>query len=297
MRTNSAYAWILAARPKTLTGAAVPVMIGAASAYAAGCFCLTPLVLCFLFAFLMQIDANLVNDYYDFKKGLDDESRLGPKRACAEGWITSEAMRRGIALVTVLSCLSGLPLIKYGGWPMIGVGVACVIFCFLYTTVMARMGLGDMLVLVFFGWIPVCTTYYIQTGTLSFSAFLLSSACGLVIDCLLIVNNYRDRETDKTGGKITLVVKIGEKATENLYLWNGITAVVLCGVAAWLDGKGWAALPAVLYLWFHYRTWKRMTHIRCGRGLNAVLGDTARNIFIFGVLQTIGLLIYPLIKS
>ena len=96
VKTNSISAWMLAARPKTLTGAAVPVMTGIAMAYADGSFHLMPAVLCLLFAFLMQIDANFVNDYYDFKKGIDDEKRLGPKRACAEGWITMSAMRRGI---------------------------------------------------------------------------------------------------------------------------------------------------------------------------------------------------------
>ena len=87
---------MLAARPKTLTGAAVPVMIGVSAAWNDGFFRPVPALLCFLFAFLMQIDANFINDYYDFQKGLDDEKRLGPKRACAEGWITLPAMRRGI---------------------------------------------------------------------------------------------------------------------------------------------------------------------------------------------------------
>ena len=101
--TNSPHAWILAARPKTLTGAAVPVMIGISAAWADGFFRPVPALLCFLFAFLMQIDANFINDYYDFRKGLDDEKRLGPKRACAEGWITLPAMRRGIICTTLLS--------------------------------------------------------------------------------------------------------------------------------------------------------------------------------------------------
>ena len=79
--TNSPHAWILAARPKTLTGAAVPVMIGISAAWADGFFRPVPALLCFLFAFFMQIDANFINDYYDFRKGLDDEKRLGPKRA------------------------------------------------------------------------------------------------------------------------------------------------------------------------------------------------------------------------
>lgn len=296
VKTNSLYAWILASRPKTLSGAAVPVVTGIAAAYADGSFRPVPAILCLLFAFLMQIDANFINDYYDFKKGIDDENRLGPKRACAEGWITMKAMRGGILLATLLSSLTGLPLILYGGWAMLGVGVACVAFCFLYTTLLARMGLGDLLVWVFFGLVPVCTTYYIQTGTLTPIVFLLSAACGLVIDCLLIVNNYRDRETDKSCGKLTLVVKIGGKAAENLYLWSGIAAVALCQ-AVWCAGKGWTVLPVVLYLLPHYATWKRMKAIGHGRELNTVLGRTARNISIFGILLAIGLLTYPLINT
>lgn len=296
VKTNSLYAWIQAARPKTLSGAAVPVITGIAAAYADGSFLPVPAILCLLFAFLMQIDANFINDYYDFKKGIDDENRLGPKRACAEGWITMKAMRGGILLATLLSCLTGLPLILYGGWAMLGVGVACVAFCFLYTTLLARMGLGDLLVWVFFGLVPVCTTYYIQAETLTPTVFFLSVSCGLVIDCLLIVNNYRDRETDKTCGKITLVVKIGGKAAENLYLWSGISAVALCQTV-WCAGTGWTVLPVVLYLLPHYATWKRMKAIGHGRELNTVLGQTARNISIFGILLAIGLLTYPLINT
>ena len=95
VKKNSPRAWMLAARPKTLTGAAVPVMIGLSLAYAdlraSGSFCWFPAVLCMLFAFVMQIDANFINDYFDFVRGNDDETRLGPKRACAQGWVSSDA--------------------------------------------------------------------------------------------------------------------------------------------------------------------------------------------------------------
>ncbi len=290
IRTNSMRAWLLAARPKTLAGAAVPVMIGLAAAGSDGHFRGLPAVLCFLFAFLMQMDANFINDYYDFKKGLDDDRRLGPKRACAEGWITLPAMRRGIAATTVLSCLAGLPLVLYGGWGMVGIGLCCVVFCFLYTTCMARLGLGDVLVLVFFGLVPVCATYYLQAQTVTPAVVALSVACGLVTDCLLIVNNYRDRENDEMGGKITLVVRIGGKAAENLYLWLGIAAVALCQVL-WSAHRGAAALLAVLYLFPHFTAYRQMKRIHKGKALNGVLGTTARNILIFGVLLSIGLFI------
>ena len=133
METNSPHAWFLAARPKTLTGAAVPVMIGIALAFHdAGTedFRIIPAILCMLFAFVMQIDANFINDYFDFKRGNDDETRLGPKRACSEGWITPSAMLKGIIATTLFGCAIGLPLIYYGGLEMIMVGLVCVVFCF-----------------------------------------------------------------------------------------------------------------------------------------------------------------------
>ena len=132
IRTNSMKAWLLAARPKTLSGAAVPVMIGLALAYCdarfyeEGVFNWTAAVLCLLFAFAMQIDANFINDFYDYVNGADDvETRLGPRRACAQGWVKLDSMKKAIALTTCAACVIGLPLAYYGGMEMIAVGVAC----------------------------------------------------------------------------------------------------------------------------------------------------------------------------
>ena len=129
VKTNSIKAWLLAARPKTLTGAAIPVMLGCALAFIYGHFQLTPALLCFLFAFLMQIDANFINDLFDFLKGSDREDRLGPERACAQGWISAKAMKAGIACTTLLAGITGLCLLYYGGLEMIPVGIACMNFC------------------------------------------------------------------------------------------------------------------------------------------------------------------------
>ena len=101
VKRNSLRAWILAARPKTLTGAITPVMIGSALAYMDGHFQWLPALICCLFAGLMQIAANFINDLFDYLKGTDREDRLGPERACAQGWISPRAMRNGI-IVTVL---------------------------------------------------------------------------------------------------------------------------------------------------------------------------------------------------
>ena len=120
IRTNSMKAWLLAARPKTLSGAAVPVMIGLALAYCdarfyeEGVFNWTAAVLCLLFAFAMQIDANFINDFYDYVNGADDvETRLGPRRACAQGWVKLDSMKKAIALTTCAACVIGLPLAYY----------------------------------------------------------------------------------------------------------------------------------------------------------------------------------------
>lgn len=293
IRKNSFKAWLLAARPKTLTGASVPVMIALAMAYTdlqGNGFRIIPAVLCALFAFVMQIDANFVNDYFDFISGKDDEQRLGPARACAMGWIDVAKMKVGIVITTVIACIIGLPLVIYGGVEMILVGALCVVFCFLYTMLLASRGLGDLLVLVFFGIVPVCATYYLQTDTCTWVVFLASLACGLVIDTLLVVNNYRDIDNDRRAGKKTLIVMIGADKGRLLYLWLGIIASLM-GVVFAVYGKYWTPLLPTVYLIMHIATYRRMVKIGSGRQLNLVLADTARNMFVYGLTLSLGLLL------
>ena len=292
---NSPRAWLLASRPKTLTGAAVPVMIGLSTAWAhlnatGQPLKVVPAVLCMLFALIMQIDANLVNDYFDFMKGTDDEYRLGPKRACAQGWVTMRAMRVAIAITTLCACLAGLPLVIYGGWSMVWIGVVCVLFCFLYTTHLSYLGLGDVLVLLFFGLVPVCATYYLQTGSLHAEPVLASVACGLVIDTLLVVNNYRDRDNDLRTGKQTLVVRIGARRSEWLFLMLGVCACLL-GIYYAVCGHLYAFILPLVYLTQHIKTWRRMKAIGKGRELNNILGENARNMFVYGLLCSLGFLL------
>ncbi len=301
VKTNSVKAWLLATRPKTLSAAAVPVMIGTAFAWrnTSEQFNWIPAILCLLFAWIMQIDSNLVNDYFDFKKGNDDETRLGPKRACSEGWITSDAMVWGILITTLLGCMTGIPLILYGGQEMVMVGIACVVFCFLYTTLFSYHGLGDILVLLFFGIIPVCCTYYvcmplhqqIPTGEVIAS----SIACGLAIDALLIVNNYRDIDNDRSNGKITLAVRLGESKTRRLYESIGYIAAGIMIIRVFFDSYQTDKLiPTyalyLIYIILHRQSYQEMKRINKGAKLNQVLGLTARNILVFGLLSVAAIL-------
>ena len=293
VKTNSIKAWILAARPKTLAAAATPVLLGCALAYTDGIFQWMPAILCFLFAFSMQIDANFINDYYDYLKGSDREDRLGPERACAQGWITLPAMKKGMIFITLLSCFWGLLLLKYCGLEMIPVGLLCVLFAFLYTAgpyPLAYHGWGDVLVIVFFGFVPVGCTYYTMAHDWTWNVTIACAACGLVSDLLLMLNNYRDREQDKISGKRTLIVRFGEKAGRYAYLILGILAVGLCTIYAF-NGYLMASLLPILFLILHFTTWREMIRIYQGKELNIVLGKTARNIVVFGLLLSLGLIL------
>jgi 1,4-dihydroxy-2-naphthoate octaprenyltransferase len=199
-------------------------------------------------------------------------------------------MKRAVALTTCLACLVGLPLVWYGGLEMILIGLLCLVFCFLYTTHLSYMGLGDVLVLVFFGVVPVCISYYIQLHTCTWQVFLASLACGLVIDGLLIVNNFRDRDNDRAVGKNTLVVRIGDKASLALYLGVGVTAC-LTGLIFWLNGHVLAFVLPLLYLVLHVFTYLKIKRIHQGKALNLCLGETARNIFVYGLTVAAGVLL------
>ena len=299
IKQNSPYAWFLAARPKTLTGAIIPVLLGSALAFSDGQFKTAPALLCALFACGMQIAANFINDLFDFQKGTDRrEDRLGPQRACAEGWISPAAMKSCIGFAVTLSCLAGLAVLfsvwwqlPHGGWELVVLGVVCILFAFLYTTLLSYRGWGDVLVLVFFGFVPVCGTYYVQAYTLNMDVVVLSLVSGLAIDTLLMVNNYRDREQDVVSGKCTLVVRYGKKFGENMYLALGIAAVLLC---FWFVHTGkltplefiWA--PCV-YLYMHALTWRKMVQIGSGKKLNSILGETSRNMLFLGLLLAVAL--------
>ena len=293
VKTNSVKAWFLAARPKTLTGAAIPVMLGCALAYPYGHFNIVPAILCFLFAFLMQIDANFINDLFDFLKGTDREDRLGPERACAQGWISPKAMKAGIGVTTVLAGITGLSLLNFGGWELIPVGIACIVFAFLYTAgpyPLAYHGWGDVLVLIFFGFVPVGCTYYVMAHSWNTSVTIASIACGLIIDTLLMINNFRDREQDAVSGKKTIVVRLGARAGLILYFLLGLAACWLCFYFLSI-GKIYAVLLPQFYLVMHIMTTIRMAKIGKGKALNTILGETSRNMLIFGIMLTLGLIL------
>ena len=255
-----------------------------------------PALGCLLFACAMQVAANFINDLYDFLKGTDRADRLGPERACAQGWITPEAMKRGIGVTLLLAAAAGLSVLwcvwshlPCGGWELVVLGALCMLFAFLYTTLLSYKGWGDLLVLLFFGLVPVCGTYYVQGFTITTNLLMTGLMCGVSIDTLLVVNNYRDREQDAVSGKRTLIVRYGEPFGRYLYLILGIVCwliallMTLRGLLS-TDQLVWASSP---YLLLHITTWRKLVRIRQGRELNAILGETSRNMLLMGLLWSL----------
>jgi 1,4-dihydroxy-2-naphthoate octaprenyltransferase len=292
--------WLLAARPKTLTGAMIPVILGSALAYHDGALRPWLVLCCVLFAGFMQIAANMINDLYDFQKGTDREDRLGPERACAQGWITPKAMRRGIAVVLCLASLAGLAALwlcwkdlPYQGIELLVTGVACIVFAFLYTYGLSYWGLGDILVLVFFGLVPVCGTYYIQAHTITTPAILLGFISGISIDALLVINNFRDRDQDRISGKRTIIVLCGEKFGLFLYWAIGMVSAMLSILLGYLI-EGcilYFQIVALFYLSLHIYAVAEMRRIRSGKALNRILGLTSMNMFILAILLAVGIVV------
>jgi len=305
VKVNSVRAWVLACRPKTLTGAMIPIMLAGALSWHDHGFVFSRWICCALFACIMQIAANLINDLYDFLKGTDREDRLGPERACAQGWITPQAMKIGIGGSIVLAGITGLTAVALSwshlphlGLEFVALGLICFLFAFLYTTHLSYLGLGDLLVLVFFGFVPVLGTYYIQTLDLTPASWILGLISGISIDALLIINNYRDREQDRISGKKTLIVRWGDSMGSYSYLTIGILTFCLITLSLpySLSGNFNCAnvllfVPAVIYLSLHFATWRKMVKIGSGRALNSILGETSRNMFIMALLLSIAIIL------
>lgn len=239
-------------------------------------------------ALFAQIASNFANDYFDFKKGADREDRLGPERAVAQGWITPKAMLAGTFVMLGLACLSGLLLICFADWRLIWVGLAIAICVLAYSAgpfPLAYNGLGDVCVLLFYGVIPVCFTYYIQTLSFSLLSFLLSVALGLLSVNILVVNNYRDYVQDKAARKRTTIVLFGRRFGRVFYILNECVAFLLV-LPLVLDAPWWILfLFGILFALCFYTTRELLTLE--GRALNRTLGHTARNVFLFAAVLSL----------
>lgn len=281
--------WVLAARPKTLTAAFAPVILGSALAAARGGIRADALLSTALGAAFIQIGTNFANDYFDAKKGADGPDRLGPARATASGWVSPNAMRRAMILAFGLAVLAGLHLVWLRGWPIVVIGVASVAAGVGYTAgrhAIAYVGLSELFVIAFFGVIATAGTFYAHTGAWSAAAAASGLLIGAIAAGILAVNNLRDRVGDARVNKNTLAVRFGERFARAEYqLLIGLAYAGVALLAVLEAQPGWL-LPFVSapLAWANLRSARRDD----GRALNALLGRTALLELLFAVLAAVG---------
>lgn len=284
--------WLLAIRPKTLSLAVVPILAGTALAWSEQqYFSAGPFTAALLAALLIQVGTNLHNDAADFERGTDTPDRLGPKRATAEGWMTAKQVHSGALASFTGALLLGVYLVWVGGWPIMLLGLLSLAAGYAYTggpRPIAYTPLGELFVLLFFGLAAVGGSYYLQTLGLSISALVAGCAIGLPAAAVLLVNNYRDMETDRRAGKLTLTTHIGRSASRLLYALLLLLPLLLSisllsgGIHRWLP---WLALPMALILI------RQLWTMPIGPELNRLLARTARYQVLFGVLLALALLL------
>lgn len=239
--------WLMAARLRTLPVGLAPVLVGTALAGVEGSFHPLRFAAAVLGALFIQVGANLSNDYSDARRGADTEDRLGPVRVTAGGLVPPRQVLIATYVTFGLAVLCGVYLVAVAGWQLVLVGVASIIAGVLYTggpRPYGYDGLGEVFVFLFFGIVAVAGSYFVQTETLEWEAFALAVPVGLLASAVLVVNNYRDMETDRRAGKRTLAVRLGRERTRALYAAMVYAAYVLTPVT-WIFGQlsPWVLLP------------------------------------------------------
>ena len=287
-------AWWLAIRPKTLPAAVAPAVVGTALAVKDGVFIPLTALAALVCALLIQIGANLANDYLDYVKGTDIAERTGPRRVAQSGLIALPRLRLGIAATFALAAMVGAYLVYVGGWPILIIGLASLLSALAYTGgpwPIGYHGLGDLFVFIFFGLAGVCGTYYVQAHGITPVVVVAALPVGALTVAILVINNLRDIDTDRKTGKRTLAVMLGPKATRLEYV---LLLALAFGVPLlfWLAGWSspwmllpWVSLPLAAHLV------RNVYQIPGGPALNKMLAGTANLDLLFCILFAAGLVL------
>jgi len=283
--------WFLAVRPKTLTAAIAPVMMGTSMAYAGGQGHAGAAFAALTGAILIQIGTNFANDYFDYLKGADNEDRLGPLRVTQAGYVAPKTMFLNFVLTFGLAALIGLYLVYRGGWPILLIGLLSIASGILYTAgpwALGYLGLGDLFVMIFFGPVAVCGTFYVQALEVTEIVFYAGLGPGLLATALLVVNNLRDEPTDRKAGKKTLAVRFGPAFARAEYLVLFVSALLLpVLLSSWLNGK-WYTCISCLIIFPGYSAIRQIISGVIGKELNQTLSTSGKLIILYSILFSIG---------
>ena len=286
--------WLLAARPPTLPAAVAPVLVGTAVATIDGPLSVGLFFQVLVAAILIQIGVNFANDLSDFRRGADTPERLGPPRAVAQGWLSERQMLGGAVVVFGGAIAIGISLTIAAGWPILVAGAASCIAAVAYTGgpwPYGYHGLGDVICFAFFGVVAVMGSGYVQSGELSWELAAASIPVGCLVTAILVANNLRDIDTDRSAGKRTLAVVLGERATRLEYV---LLVVIAFGAILVFAATGvlprWTAI-ALAAVALAAPLCRLVLAGTSGVALIAVLKRTAMLHLAVGVLLAIGAVI------
>jgi 1,4-dihydroxy-2-naphthoate octaprenyltransferase len=286
--------WFMASRPKTLPAGLSPVLVGTALADNHETFHLLRFLAALVGALLIQVGANLSNDYSDARRGADTDDRLGPVRVTAGGLVPPRQVLIAVYVTFGLAVLVGIYLIVAAGWQLLLVGVASIAAGVLYTggpRPYGYEGLGEVFVFLFFGLVAVAGSYFVQTKHVDWQSVALAAAVGFLPTAILVVNNTRDIDTDRRANKKTLAVRMGRQNSRRFYAaliaaaYVGLIIVMIAAsMSAWL-------LLVLLSLPLAARLVRTMATKTDGPTLNGLLAGTGQLQLVYCVLLSAGLLI------
>ncbi len=287
----TARVWLLALRPKTLWASISPVIIGTAMAYGDGGFHWLSALLAAVGAIMIQIGTNLANDYFDCLHGVDGEHRLGPLRVTQAGLISPRAIITGIVAAFFIATMAGVYLVWRCGWPLVIIGLCSIFFGIFYTAgpvPLGYVGLGDILVFLFFGLVAVGGTYYVQTLEINRTVLLAGFGPGLFSVAILSVNNLRDVDTDGRAGKKTLAVRFGETFVRMEYLLSVLFACLMPLILFFLSpGHPYSTLAGLLFF-PAIPLIKTVFAEKQGPAYNNVLAGTGMLLFVYSIVFSLG---------
>ena len=286
--------WLMAARIRTLPAAIAPVLVGTALAGFYGIFHPLRFIAALIGSVFIQVGTNLSNDYSDARRGADTEDRLGPVRVTAGGLVPPRRVLEATYASFGVAVLAGAYLVAVAGWQLLLVGAASILAGVLYTggpRPYGYEGLGELFVFLFFGIVAVAGSYFVQVTHLSWEAFALAVPVGLLAAAILVVNNFRDIDTDRRAGKKTLAVRLGRERTRLLYA-SMVYLAFLAAPVTWAFGplKPWVMLP-----WLTIPVAAPIVRVvrnrTDGASLNGALAQTGMLQLAFCTLLAAGLLL------